>query len=236
MHELERMGNEKLETKDPQRKVRRVKKSSKVNKEKADRERDLKELCKFIEEHDFENNKVEPQDFEGNFKRDMNLALRKRIRRVKISETDPIILGRILAKTGNRRVPFVADTGCSVNILPARWFAAISGLKWQDVDKDESTFMSATNHELTIVGQTTTFVKLDSIKHPVKIQFLVCSDDGDEGLLSLDTLKELSIVPRDFPLPMDRAMRETKLNRVKEAEMDEQEEYNLERLMLVEMV
>ena len=92
-----------------------------------------------------------------------------------------------MAKTGNRIVPFVADTGCSVNILPAR-FTALSGLKWQDVDKDESTFKSATNHELTIVGQTTTFVKLDSIKHPVKIQFLVCSDDGDEGLLSLDTI------------------------------------------------
>ena len=103
------------------------------------------------------------------------------------------------------------------------------------MDKDESTFMSATNHELTIVGQTTTFVKLDSIKHPVKIQFLVCSDDGDEGLLSFDTLKELSIVPRDFPLPMDRAMRETKLNRVKEAEMDELEVDHPENLKLVDI-
>ena len=53
LHELQRMANEKLETKDPQRKVRRVKKSSKVNKEKADRERDWKELYKFIEERDF---------------------------------------------------------------------------------------------------------------------------------------------------------------------------------------
>ena len=65
----------------------------------------------------------------------MNSALRKRIQRVKTSETDPAVLGRILAKTGKRRVPFVVDTGCSVNILPAR-FAAISGLKWQDVDKE----------------------------------------------------------------------------------------------------
>ena len=63
MHELKRMASEKLETKDHQRKVRRVKKSSKVDKQKADRERDWKELCKFIEEHDFENNKVEPQEF-----------------------------------------------------------------------------------------------------------------------------------------------------------------------------
>ena len=145
-----------------------------------------------------------------------------------------MILGRILAKTGNKRVLFVADTGCSVNILPAR-FADVSGLKWRDVDSDESTFMSATNHELTIVGQTTAFVKLETIKHPVKLDFLVCSDDGDEGLLSLDTLKKLSIVPKDFPLPMDRGMRETKMSRVKERERDELESESVERLKLIEI-
>ena len=78
-------------------------------------------------------------------------------------------------------------------------FAAVPGLKWRDVDSDESTFKSATNHELTIVGQTTAFVKLEIIKHPVKLDFLVCTDDGDEGLLSLYTLKELSIIPKDLP-------------------------------------
>ena len=87
--------------------------------------------------------------------------------------------------------------------------------------------MSATNHELTIVGQTTAFVKLEVLKHPVKLDFLVCSDDGDEGLLSLDTLKELSIVSKDFPLPMDRGMRETKINRVKERESEELEKESI---------
>ena len=177
---------------------------------------------------------MKPQNFEGNLEKDMQSALRNRVRRIKVSENDPIILGRILAKTGNKRVPFVADTGCSVNILPTR-FAAISGLKWRDVDSNESTFISATNHELTIVGQTTAFVKLELIKHPVKLDFLVCSDDGDEGLLSLDTLKELSIVSKDFPLPMDRGMRETKLKRVKEREREELESESLERLKLVEI-
>ena len=85
-------------------------------------------------------------------------------------------------------MPFVADTGCSVNIILAR-FAAVAGLRWRKVDSDESSFKSVTNHELTIVGQTTLFVKLEIIKHPVKLDFLVCSDDRDEGLLSLDTLK-----------------------------------------------
>ena len=222
MEQLEKMAKETLGTKKTQKtKLRRVRKHSNLNKEKAILQQDWKDLCAFIEKHNFDTNNAEPEnDFEGRFERDMNSALRRRIQRVKASETDPVVLGR--TETGNRRVPFVADTGCSVNILPAR-FAAISGLKWQDLDKDESTFKSATNHELTIVGQTTTFVKLDTVKHPVKLEFLVCSDDGDEGLLSLDILKELSIVPQDFPLPMDRDMRETMVNRVKEAQMDELE-------------
>ena len=94
---------------------------------------------------------------------------------------------------------------------------------------------SVTNHELTIVSQTTAFVKSDVIKHPVKLDFLVCTDDGDEGLLSLDTLKELSIIPKDFPLPMDRGMRESRLNRVKEREKEESESEDIERQKLVEI-
>ena len=127
------------------------------------------------------------------------------------------MLGKILAKTGSKRVPFVADTSSSINILPAR-FAAAGGLRWRELDKDESTFVSVTNEELTIIGQTTAFIKLDVVKHPVKLDFLVCTDDGDEGLLSLDTLKELSIIPKDFPLPMDKSMREPRVRRVRETE------------------
>ena len=112
------------------------------------------------------------------------------------------MLCKILAKKGSKRVPFCTDTGCSVNILPVR-FAAAGGLRWRELDKDELTYRSVTNEDLTIIGQTTAFIKLDLIKHPVMLDLLVCTDDGDEGLLSLDTLKELTIIPRDFPLPMD---------------------------------
>ena len=127
------------------------------------------------------------------------------------------MLGRILAKTGSKCVPFGADTGCSVNILPVR-FASVGGLSWRELDKEESTFLSVTNKELTIIGQTTAFVKLDVVKHSVKMDFLLCTDDGDEGLLSLDKLKESSIIPKDFPLPIDRGMRETKVRRIRETE------------------
>ena len=68
---------------------------------------------------------------------------------------------------------------------------------------------------------------------PIRLNFLVCLDDGDEALLSLDTLKELSIVPWNFPTPMDSSMREHKTRRVareydsgyeEEEELQEQKE------------
>ena len=124
-------------------KLRRVKRST--NKKKKIAEQDWEHLVEFIGKYNLDTHNTEPErDFDGTFVKDNNSALRKRILRIKASVTDPIILGRILGRSGNRRVPFVADTGCSVNILPAR-FAAISGLKWQDVAKDEAIFMSATN-------------------------------------------------------------------------------------------
>ena len=43
-------------------------------------------------------------------------------------------------------------------------------------------------------GTTSHSGETEVLKHPIKLDFLVCSDDGDEGLLSFDTLKELSIV------------------------------------------
>ena len=71
---------------------------------------------------------MEAQDFGGEFVREPHSVLRERIRRIKVSQADPIILGRILARTGNKRIPFFADTVCSVNIIPAR-FAAMAGLR-----------------------------------------------------------------------------------------------------------
>ena len=80
------------------------------------------------------------------------------------------------------------------------------------------------------MSQITAFVKLEVLKYPVKLDFIVCSDDRDEGLLSLDTLKELSIVSKDFPLSTDRGMRETKINRVKKREREDLEKESVERL------
>ena len=78
------------------------------------------------------------------------------------------------------------------------------------------------------MGQTYCFVKLEKVNTPVKLNFLVCLDDGNEALLSLDTLKDLSIVSRDFPCPMDDRIKDHKARRiVTEEEEDEWPEQKL---------
>merc|ERR1712236_124379 len=66
---------------------------------------------------------------------------------------------------------------------------------------------------------TTTFVRLDKVNKPVKLSFLVCEDDGDEALLSLDTLVDLTIVPPDFPCPMDPSIRDHKIRKLQKVEV-----------------
>ena len=67
--------------------------------------------------------------------------------------------------SGGRLVRFCADTGCSVNIMPAK-IAASNGLKWREPDCDEPSYKSVTNEDLTIVGQTSAYVKLHDFKTP----------------------------------------------------------------------
>ena len=74
--------------------------------------------------------------------------------------------------------------------------------------------MSVTNEQLEIIGQTSCYVKLEQVKTPVRLDFLVCLDEGDEALLCLDTLKDLSIVSQNFPTPMDRSKRDYRARRV----------------------
>ena len=109
-----------------------------MKKEKADQ--DWLKLCEFVEEMKFDTSEAEASsDLEGTFQEDPKSNFRKRIRRIKTSESEPIMLGKILAKTGSKRVPFVVDTGCSVNILPAR-FAAAGCLRWREIEKMSRPF------------------------------------------------------------------------------------------------
>ena len=81
-------------------------------------DRDWNDLLNWIDQNNFEApGLVLESDFEGVYEKDMNSAPRKRVQRVKTSSTDPVVMGRLLAKHGNRKVPFVCDTGCRVNIF-----------------------------------------------------------------------------------------------------------------------
>ena len=86
--------------------------------------------------------------------------------------------------------------------MPAK-MAALNGLKWSPLDPDEPQYRSVTNQKLEVIGQTSCFVKLEKVKKPVKLSFIVCLEDGNEALLSLDTLKDLSIVSQNFSCPME---------------------------------
>ena len=152
-------------------------------------------------------------DFRGFHAKDPKSRLRKLIRRIKEGTlSDPIMKGRVINTSGGRCARFCCDTGCSANIMPAK-MAAGAGLKWRDLDPDEPAYKSVTNEQLEIIGQTSAWVKLEKLNTPIRLNFLVCLDDGDEALLSLDTLKELSIVPWNFPTPMYSSMREHKTRR-----------------------
>ena len=137
-------------------------------------------------------------------------ALIKRIKEGYIS--DPTMRGKFLNQPRAKWMKFCCDTGCSTNLMPAK-MAAMNGLKYSPLDPDEPQYRSVTNQKLEIVGQTYCFIKLEKVKTPVKLNFLVCLNDGNEALLSLDTLKDLSIVSRDFPCPQDDRIKDHKARR-----------------------
>ena len=64
-------------------------------------------------------------------------------------------------------------------------------------------------------GQASAYIKLRDFRTPVKLNFLVCLDEGEEALLCLDTLKDLSIVSPDFPRTMDKTRLESRTRRVR---------------------
>ena len=117
-------------------------------------------------------------DFRGIYPKDLESKLRRILKRIKSNMiSDPVIKGKIMNTTGGRWARFCCDTGSSVNLMPAK-MAAAGGLKLRPIDLDEPTYKSVTNEDLEIIGQTSAFVKLEKFKTPVKLNFLVCLDEG----------------------------------------------------------
>ena len=65
-------------------------------------------------------------------------------------------------------------------------------------------------HDMEITGQTEMFVKMELLKQPKKVHALVAKNAGNAVLLNLNTLIDWTILPPNFPQPMDKNERESK--------------------------
>ena len=97
---------------------------------------------------------------------------------------------------------FIPDTGTTVPIIPMN-IAKRHNLTIKPTDPDEPGCESASGHDMEIIGQMEFFTKFDSLKRIKKIRGLVTNDEGQEILLDEHTLREWSIIPPNFPEPMD---------------------------------
>ena len=80
--------------------------------------------------------------------------------------------------------------------------------RWSPVDSDEPQYVGVTGITLEIIGQTNIWVVFDNIRGGKELQVLVARQEAEEILVDLDTLMDLSIIPKDFPLPQDPKMKE----------------------------
>ena len=62
------------------------------------------------------------------------------------------MMRKILTKGFNRRETFIADTGTTIPIVPAL-IAARNKVEVFEVDQDEPGVMSASGHNMSIIGQ-----------------------------------------------------------------------------------
>ena len=51
-------------------------------------------------------------------------------------------------------------------------------------------------------------MKFSTMKKTQEISALVCQEESEESLIDLDSLKDMGIIHKDFPLPIDESMRE----------------------------
>ena len=117
--------------------------------------------------------------------------------------------GKIIKARSDRRLRFIADSGTGIPIIPIE-IAEEHGLEIRDTDPDEPGCIGATGHDLEIVGQTEMYVKMETMKKVKRVHPLIARQAHDKILLDLNTLIEWSILPKNFPQPMNEKDRETK--------------------------
>ena len=102
----------------------------------------------------------------------------------------------------------VADSGTSVSIIPVN-IAKRNGIKWRRVNPDEPNYSGITGTQPNILGQTNIWIKFTTMKKAQEISALVCQEQSEESLIDIDSLKDMGIIHKDFPLPIDESMRES---------------------------
>ena len=102
--------------------------------------------------------------------------------------------GKVLGSNENKYETFVADTGSPVSIVAVN-IAKKNGIKWWELDADELNYSGITGNQLSILGQTTITIKVTTIRKAQSIPVLICIEEGEESLIDLDTLKDMTIFP-----------------------------------------
>ena len=64
--------------------------------------------------------------------------------------------------------------------------------------------------EMNLPFSTTQHIvsKFKYIKKAEEIEALICKEESNESLIDLDTLQDMDIIHKDFPLPLNKNLRE----------------------------
>ena len=162
---------------------------------------DFEELISFFTEKVKEKEKKEKEEEKDEERLQKYI---NRIRRISCSrvnkKSSPMMMGRILGRTSNKKEVFIADTGTSIIILPVN-IAKRNGVVWTPVDSDEPSYVGVTGVEVDIQGQANVRTVFDNIKGGYNLQVQIARQKAEEICIDLDTLIDLSIIPPDIPLP-----------------------------------
>ena len=72
--------------------------------------------------------------------------------RVNQKRHSPVMMGRLLGRSSNKKEIFIADTGTSVIIIPVN-IARRNEITWTKTDPDEPQYQGITGVDIDVMGQ-----------------------------------------------------------------------------------
>ena len=114
----------------------------------------FEDLMLFMKQKMEENKKEEAEEEE---KDDRLQAYIDKIRRVSCYRVNkkrhsPVMMGRLLGRSSNKKEVFIANTGTSVIILPVN-IARRNGITWTQIDEDEPQYQGVTSVEVDVMSR-----------------------------------------------------------------------------------